>query len=70
MLDEQLARLKVKQGRRIYPGSLVLPRELPNSMLSLPDAVTPQLLELCSDAADFSEISIFLIQSWLIRQGG
>ena len=67
--DDQLALLKIKQGHRIYLGSLVLPGELPNPKLSFLNVVTPQPLEPLNNVAKFSEIGIFLIWSWLIRQG-
>ena len=67
--DDQLAQLKVEQVRRTYFGSLVLPDKLPDSMLSLPNAVAPQLLEPCNDVANFGKISFFFVWSWLIRQG-
>ena len=68
--DDQLAWLKVRQGRGIHLGPLTLPSELLNSTLSLPDAVAPQLLEPCNNGADFGKISFFIIQSQLICQGG
>ena len=64
--DDQLAWLKIKQGHRIYLGSLIPPVELPDSMLSFPNAVNPQPLELLKDVANYSEIGFFLVQSWLI----
>ena len=68
--DDQLGQLKAKQCLRIHLGSLIPPGELPNSTLSLPDVIAPQLLELHNNAANFSKISFFLIWSQLIRQGG
>ena len=68
--DDQLAWLKVKQGHRIYLDSLVPPSELPNSTLSLPNAAAPQLLDMCNATADFGKISISLVWSQLIGQGG
>ena len=68
MPDNQLARLKVKQGHRIYLGSLIPSGELLDSMLSLPNAINPKLLDH-NDAANSGEISFFLIGSQLIGQG-
>ena len=70
MPDNQLAWIRVKQGHDIHLGYLIPPGELLNSMLSLPDEVFPQLLELRINVADFGKISFFLIQSVLIGQVG
>ena len=66
--DNQLAQMKIKQGCKIHLGALIPTGELPNSMLSLPDVITSQLLEPYSNAAEFGEVHYFLIQHWLIGQ--
>ena len=66
--DNQLAQLKVRQDHRIHMGTLILPGELLYPMLSLPNVVSPQLLEPCNNVANFSKLGFFLVWSWLIGQ--
>ena len=70
MPDYQLVWLNVKQGCGIHLGNLILPGELLNPMLSLPNVIAPQLLELHSNVANFGKVGFFLIWSQLIRQQG
>ena len=69
-LDNQVAQLKIKQGCGTHLGALILPGELLNPTLSLPNAVAPHLLELCSNVDDFDKVGFFLIQSLLIGSEG
>ena len=68
MLDDQLARLEIKQGCGIHLGTLIPPSELPYPMVSLPNVVTPQFLDPCSNEANFSEVGFFLVWNSLIGQ--
>ena len=61
MPDDQLDQLKLRQGYGIHLGTLIPPGELLYPMLSLPNAVSPQLLELHSNVANFGEVDFFLV---------
>ena len=66
--DDQLAWLKIKQGRGIHLGTLIPPGELLDSMLSIPNVVSPQLLKLHNNVANFGKVGFLFICSQLFGQ--